>query len=155
MTKFQCGECGRICRGAVRYREAWGEERTVCPYCGAAESETVRSCIFCGVAVCGGSNVCIDCARRYCSERCGELIRWMKRQEAGIGYFSWTDFLLSHVYGIVECRCERWLLDALPPLSEEDVTPDGLAVKDALWTYVSGDSACLDQVLEWIKEEIA
>lgn len=152
MGEFQCGECGRAYAEPTRYTEAWGEERTACPRCGAPE-DRARSCRLCGAAVRGGAAVCVGCARRYCGEHCGELIDWLKQKGGGLGFFSWADFLVGYVYGVSECRSEPLLLDALPALGAADRVPDGTEMKRALWAYVSEDGACLDQVCAWIAEE--
>ena len=152
MDRFQCGECGQSYAEPERYTEAWGEERAVCPLCGAPENR-VRSCKLCGAAVCDGVGVCAGCARRYCREHCDELIDWLKQKEEGLGYFSWTDIVVGFVYGVSECRSERLLLEALPVPEISGRTPDGREMRRALWAYVCEDGACLDQVRAWIAEE--
>ena len=78
-----------------------------------------------------------------------ETVAWLKARTGGLGWFSWTDFVLGEVFGISECRDESLLLAALAPAVRDEALA-GRQIADQLWAYISADRDSLRTYCEWI-----
>lgn len=149
MVKYRCAECGKEYDRVERYREEHGEERTCCPQCGAPAEDPCTCCAVCGGTIEGELEVCAACAEEHCRRNWRETAAWLKARTGGLGWFSWTDFVLGEVYGIADCRDEALLLTTLAP-SERDEVLAGRQIADLLWAYIRADRDSLRVYCEWI-----
>lgn len=149
MVRYRCAECGEEQDWVERYREDHGEERTCCPRCGAPAEQPALCCAACGRTVEGELDVCAACAEEFCRENWEETVAWLKARTGGLGWFSWTDFVLGEVFGISECRDESLLLAALAPAVRDEALA-GRQIADQLWAYISADRDSLRTYCEWI-----
>ncbi|MBR5519704.1 MAG: hypothetical protein IKU55_03195 [Clostridia bacterium] len=143
MVKYRCEDCGAVSAEPTVYREVFGEERAACPTCGAPVGEDYAACEVCGEVAEGESALCARCGKRICREQADEVAAWLQSVHGRLGWFSWEDFLLGEVYGVVDCRNTARLTAVLP-------VPSGVALGDALWRYFCADADSFRALAEWI-----
>ena len=149
MTQYRCGVCGTESKAVARYREDFGEERTCCPRCYASAGESAGRCAVCGAVLADTAEICAACAEEFCREHWQAAADWLKTHDGRLGWFSWADFVLGEVYGIVDCRDEALLLAALAPESESE-TLAGRPMADLLWAYISADADSFGAFAAWM-----
>ena len=143
MVKYRCEDCGAVSAEPTVCREAFGEERAVCPTCGAPVGEKCAVCAVCGGVADGEIALCERCGKRICREQAEEVAAWLQSVHGRLGWFSWEDFLLGEVYGVVDCRDAVRLAAVLP-------MPSGAALGDALWRYFYADADSFRALAAWI-----
>lgn len=143
MVKYRCEDCGAVSAEPTVYREVFGEERATCPGCGAPIGEGCAVCAVCGEATEGETPLCERCGERICREQATAVAAWLQGVRGRLGWFSWEDFLLGEVYGVVECR-DAVRLAAVVPIPPEAV------LGDALWRYFRADADSFRALAGWI-----